>query len=102
MSFVPVFQWPSKDPEEFLDFDIDWTKPMSTRSDDYIVQSDWTLISGDPTLGTGQFAPSNSLTVTKVWLAAGSLGSQAVIKNVVRTFFGRIGKRTVAVDFTEK
>lgn len=93
-----VLQWPDKDPEEYLDYDIDWTRPMCTVSGDFILSSQWTLISGDVVIADSSFLVTRS----KVWLSGGTVGTQSVLHNVVTTNAGRLMDRTVSINISDK
>ena len=80
--------WPDKDPNEKLDYTIDWSAALVGT--DTIVDSIWTVDSDLETSGT-----SYDTTKTVIWLAGGTDGVKYNISNRVTTAYGRIMERTV-------
>lgn len=75
--------WPSKDPEEVLDYQFDWTARLAEG--ETIAASTFVLASGDVTLGSAAEADG----ITTVWIEGGTLGTAAVITNRIETSAGR-------------
>lgn len=71
-----------KDPNEVVDFGIDWAEDLDG---DTIDTSVWTKLTGSPVIDT----QSNSLTVTKLWLSGGTEGETATFLNRITTSGGR-------------
>jgi hypothetical protein len=104
--------WPFKDPDEILDYDIDWTNRLYSKAEldqvalgqtvvpaDTISTSAWTLDSGDVVIG----ATSHTTTATKTWLSAGTLASGvSVLTNRIVTAGGRTMDLTVKVKIKAK
>lgn len=80
--------WPPKDPEEVLDYDIDWTKRLAG---DTISASVFTVPEGDVVVGSS----TNTTTTTKVWLSGGTLGETCEVLNHITTAGGRQMEQTV-------
>jgi len=80
--------WPTKDPQEVLDYDIDWSERLV---DDIIVGSTWAV--DDATLTIAADVASD--TATKVWLSGGTLGAQYILTNTITTAEGRTMEQSV-------
>lgn len=78
--------WPSKDPNEVLDYQLDWSDRLI--SGETIATSAWSLVSGDVVIA-GSPAPSISVGVTTVWLTGGTDGTVSVVLNRIVTSQGR-------------
>ncbi len=88
-----MISWPPKDPDEFLDYDVDWTDLLAPDVDaiatsEFLVEAGDVVIADDP-------APSVTGSVTKVWLSGGTLGNTARILNRITTTGGRIWDQTM-------
>jgi hypothetical protein len=102
---VAVAKWPDKDPNEVLDYDIDWagTEEDPGRTfNDPILSSSWTITStpddGFLVMGANLF----SATATKIWLSGGTLGKQYKITNRITTTGGRTMDKSGMVTIREK
>src|SRR5882672_309757 len=84
-------KWPDKDPNEVLDYDIDWagTSDAPGRAfGDNLNSSLWMITKNDDSvliMTTNSFAA----TAAKVWLSGGTLGTQYKLTNRVTTVGGR-------------
>lgn len=74
-------RWPYKDPDEILDYQIDWTARLAG---DTIVSSTWVIPDG-----ITKDSDSYTATATTVWLSGGTLGASLSITNRVETAGGR-------------
>lgn len=98
-------KWPDKDPDELLDFDIDWA---GTASDpgrafgDALLTSLWEISTDtdDTFLIIG--STSFSAIATKIWLSGGTLNRQYKITNEVTTTGGRIMNKSGLLTIKEK
>lgn len=81
--------WPSKDPDEVLDYEIDWTTRLAG---DTILTSTWT-ISPDSLLVKNSDTFTGS--TTTIWLQGGTLGKTYELTNRVTTAGGRTMDQTV-------
>lgn len=79
--------WPSKDPEDFLDYHIDWTNRLNG---DIISSSAWTVQDG-----LSSSMESNTDTVATIWLSNGENGVVYSVRNMIETGDGRIFNITV-------
>ena len=75
--------WPSKDPEEVLDYQFDWTSRMATSES--ISSSTFILTFGSVTLAS----PSVVGATTTIWASGGELGEVNIITNRIVTNRGR-------------
>lgn len=81
--------WPSKDPNEVLDYQVDWTDRLETG--ETITTSTFTVASGDVVIDDEDLATP----ITTVWLSAGTEGTACVILNRVVTNAGRTYDQSV-------
>jgi hypothetical protein len=94
-----ALSWPPKDPEEVLDYTIDWTDRLS---DDTITVSEWAmsednedeLLIEDSNLISGE--------TTVIWLSAGTLGVTYSLTNHITTAAGREMDQTVRLKIKAK
>ena len=88
--------WDPKDPDENLDYDIDWSARMV--SGDTINASTWTIMDGTVVKGDNTFTVS----ATKVWLSGGALGETCELLNRVTTTNGRVMDQTVFIKIAKR
>lgn len=86
--------WPFKDPDEVLDYEIDWSARLLT---DTIVTSTWVV----PT-GLTEDSTENTTTTTTVWLSGGTTGEVYEVLNRVVTAGGRTMDQTVKLKVKPK
>jgi hypothetical protein len=89
-----MVMWPPKDPDEILDYQIDWSDRLFS---DAIVSSVWTV---PPGLVGGAQSIAGASTV--LWLSGGSLGQTYKIHNRVVTSGGRTLDQTVGLQIRTK
>jgi hypothetical protein len=87
--------WPTKDPNEVLDYQIDWSEVLDVDS---ITSSTWINIATGITI----VATANTSTRTVVWLSGGSDGGAYKMTNRVTTSAGRIMDQTIRIEVWEK
>jgi hypothetical protein len=85
------FNWPAKDPDEILDYSINWVQPLAN---DTIVTSTW-AISGPG--GLTQTTATNTATLATIWLSGGTLSQTYAVKNTIVTAGGRTFDQTVNI-----
>lgn len=78
--------WPFKDPEEILDYRMDWTDRL--EDSETITVSVWEVIEGSVEMEASP-APSIAGSTTKVWLSGGTLGETCIVTNHITTSTGR-------------
>lgn len=76
---MPTF---TKDPDEVLDYQIDWEERLT--EDDLIATSDW-----DVPIGIIEDSSSNTTTTATIWLSGGYAGEQYRLVNRIVTVGGR-------------
>lgn len=90
-------QWPPKDPDEVLDYRIEWTDRLTSES---LSTSTW-FISG-PDSALVQDSATIEDTQAVVWLSAGTLGAVYTLTNRVTTSAARTMDQTVRLKIKEK
>lgn len=91
-----ALSWPVKDPDEFLDYCIDWTKRLV--DDDTITSVEW-LLSSDEIVKSNE---SHDTTKALLWIAGGTAGQTYQVLCRVTTTQGRIMDQTVNLKCAAK
>lgn len=105
-----ALRWPFKDPDEILDYYVDWTRRLYSESE--LEQSDAgeTVVPAD-TISTSTFtlpagitanSSSNTTTVSQLWLSGGSIGQTYAILNEIVTAGGRRMDQTIRIRVNTK
>lgn len=89
-----MLKWPQKDPDEVLDYQIDWSARLG---DDTIASSAW-----ETPDGITQDSDSNDDTTTTIWLSGGSAGESYTFTNRIVTDGGRTMDQSVKLKVKEK
>jgi hypothetical protein len=91
-----ALSFPNKDPEEVLDYTLDWFKRLGTS--DVITSSVWAVD------GTGLIIDSDtfSTTQTTLWLSAGVLDASYLLTNHIVTEGGREMEQSVKIRIKHK
>lgn len=98
---MTTLQWDPKDPDEVLDYDLDWTARLAG---DTIATSAWSLVPPSPDallmVNSNTFGASG----TKVWLRGGTLTPNGyyALRNRITTAGGRTFDQTVRLKIREK
>ena len=94
-----MLKWPDKDPDERLDYMMNWAREMQARNDS-IIKSEWFIVDDDGSLTI----ESDGLSGHKsyVWLTGGDHGRGYQLTNRVHTSGGRIFDRSVLLLVVEK
>lgn len=84
-------KWPFKDPDELLDYVIDWTDRLQG---DAIASSTWDVPVGitrttDSFTNNGTVGGKTGRTFTTLWLSGGTVGASYVFTNHIVTTGGR-------------
>ena len=90
-----MLKWPPKDPDEVLDYQIDWSKRLDPG--DTILSSIWIVPTGI-TKNSDSFAD----TATLIWLSAGVLDQNYVLTNRVTTVGARTMDQSVEIKIRTK
>lgn len=85
--------WPAKDPDEVLDYAIDWKNRLTG---DTIATSSWGVPDGI-TQGSNTIAGTKTI----IWLSSGVIGASYAIRNRITTTGGRTMDQTVSLDIRE-
>jgi hypothetical protein len=88
-------EFPSKDPDEVLDYQIDWAAKLAQAES---ISTSTFTVDGGVTVQSS----SNTTTTTTVWLSAGNEGAVANILNRITTSGGRTMDQTVALPIRSK
>lgn len=91
--------FPFKDPEEVLDYDLDWSSRLPDG--DAITTSAWAL-SSPPDSALVINSETETTTVTKVWLSGGTLGQTYELTNHITTVGGRQMEQTCQLVIAAK
>lgn len=83
-------KWPAKDPDELLDYKVDWSKRLPG---DTIHSSTWPNPPSGLTVVTTAHAQKN----TTVWLSGGVLGQTYTLLNRIVTHGGRTMDQSVEI-----
>lgn len=78
-----MYTWPTKDPNEVVDYQFDWTHRLATG--ETILTSQFIKESGDVTLGSTNITGA----VTTVWISGGTTGTVSILTNRITTSGGR-------------
>lgn len=92
-------QWPTKDPNEVLDYQLDWADPVAPRlqPSELLTGSTWTVVEGDVMIAV---SPAPSFTaggLSTVWLTGGTDSTKCELLNRVTTSLGRTYDQTVVL-----
>lgn len=99
--------WPPKDPNEVLDYDIDWSSRLlsadeiaagTTTPADTIATSTFTLPGGSLVANSSLYTSTR----TKVWLSGGDEGASYDVLNRITTAGGRTMDQTVKLKVKSK
>lgn len=96
MSDVRMLKWPNKDPDDILDYAIDWTAHL--EQGDAIQSATWSAAPAGLTLGTANLAGGKA----SVWLQGGTSGQEYVVTCRVVTTGGRQMDRSARVMVTPR
>jgi hypothetical protein len=87
--------WPSKDPGEVLDYQIDWSALLDG---DTIDASSFAVLSGSVVVDSDSI---DNVTTT-VWLSGGTLNETCTIENTIETAVGRTFQQSVRLRIRER
>ena len=86
--------WPDKDPDEVLDYEVDWSARILT---DTISTSTWIVPAG-----ITKNSDSNTTTTTTIWLSAGTAGDSYTLTNRIVTAGARTMDESIKLKVKEK
>jgi len=89
-----MLSWPNKDPDEYLDYGLDWSARLGT---DKIIGSLWDT---PPELTTdkNEFTDTN----TVIWLSGGTTGATYTLTNHITTQGGRLMDQSAKLVIKDK
>lgn len=93
-----ALQWDSKDPDEVLDYQIDWGERLQDA--ETISTSAWTITGSDSVLTEDSNSISGESTV--IWLSSGTLGVRYTLTNRIVTDAGRTMDQSVRLKIVAK
>lgn len=89
--------WPSKDPDEVLDYQFDWTDRLvageAISTSTFIKEADDTITLGVTSIAAG---------VTTVWISGGTIGEVCRVTNRIVTNAGRTYDETAVLRIRSK
>lgn len=89
-------QWPPKDPDDVLDFSIDWSEVLESDglvgTPDTIATVTWTLPAG-----ITKGSQAEALGIATVWISGGTIGSKYDVHCRMVSAGGRTYDRTVTL-----
>lgn len=90
-----MLQWPDKDPDETLGYQINWSRRL--RSGDSISSSIWEVAGG-----LTKVEDSFDGKTTTIWLSGGTSGSKYTLTNRVNTVGARVMDQSVSIKIKSK
>lgn len=89
-----MLSWPSKDPNEVLDYQVNWASADNPRLEtgETLLTSNFSVVSGDVVINSESFLATGLCTV---WLSGGTADTACVILNRVTTSAGRTYDQSV-------
>jgi hypothetical protein len=91
-----VLTWPTKDPDEVLDYNVNWTDRLEVG--ETIVASFFSVAEGDVVIDDDDELNG----VCTVWLSGGTAGTVAIILNRIETSEGRTYDQSVKLRIRSK
>lgn len=82
--------WPAKDPDDVLDFSLDWSDVLAADANDTIESVAWT-VPGDLT----KESQAEAGAISTIWLSGGEAGTRYQIGCLLTTTGGRTYDRTI-------
>lgn len=90
--------WPSKDPDELLDYQIDWSERLGDDTISSGNSSSWDGDDDDLIIED----ESHTDTTTTVWLSGGVLETRYLLTNTIWTDGGRILQQSIYLPIRAK
>lgn len=90
--------WPSKDPNEVLDYEVDWATNVLDVGET-ISTNDFSVVSGDVVIDS---EPAPVAGISKVWLSGGTHGTVCIILNRITTNLGRTYDQSMKLRIRSK
>ena len=90
-----MLSFPNKDPDEVLDYVLDWSLRLGSDS---IITSSWVVDNPGLVINSNSYVPTN----TTIWLSAGVVNVSYLLTNHVVTQGGRTMEQSVKIKIKEK
>lgn len=96
-----MLTWPPKDPNEVLDYQLDWADPDDPRLEtgETLSSSVWSVAEGDVSIDSDSYVGTG---LSTVWLSAGTAGTKCILLNRVTTSGGRTYDQSVVLRIRDK
>lgn len=82
-----------KDPDERLDYTMDWDVLDYLAAGETIATSAWSVPAGITQYGTA----SNTTTTATIWLEGGTHGQEYIVSNLITTSASRKAERSIKI-----
>lgn len=92
-----ALSWPTKDPNDVLDYEVDWSDWLTASGSDTISTSTWIVPSG-----ITKNSDSSTTTTTTIWLSSGTAGTSYSFVNRITTAGGRTKDQTIKIKVKEE
>ncbi len=89
-------RWPSKDPNDILDFSVNWADTLATTPGDTIQEVEW-LVPDALTKGTASIQGTKAV----IWLSGGVVGFVYEVTCRMTTVAGRQWDKTTELEIEE-
>lgn len=89
--------WPTKDPDDFLDYTLDWA--LRLDAGETVQESSFSVVEGEVEIRDFGFEPTG---LTTVWLTGGLDGERCIILNRIITSQGRTYDQSVRLRVRSK
>ena len=96
-----ALKWPSKDPDEVLDYSLLWDEELP-RLEDAVFSSSWRILNDDGSLIIDSDGIHASQHVTFVWLSGGTPEQSYEVINTIVTDKGRTYERSAQLKVRQR
>ncbi len=84
--------WPAKDPDDVLDYSLDWSDVLAADANDTIESVAWTI---EPAGELTKDSQAEAGAISTIWLSGGEAGTRYEIGCLLTTTGGRTYDRTI-------
>lgn len=88
-------KWPNKDPQDVLDYAIDWSAELEEET---LTGSAWSVAPNTLTIDSDAIGGDQTI----LWLSGGESGTRYTVTNTVTTSAGRTFRRSVHLTVVER
>lgn len=98
-----MLKWPEKDPDEVLDYELDWADPTEPRLEvgETLTSSVWSVLAGDVVISTNPASSYTPQGLATVWLTGGTANTKCILLDRVTTSKGRTYEKEVSLRIRE-